>query len=244
MDEGEEWGYSGAFMSVARAISAFCALSALGCGTSYEPGVEVRVISAPSGLAPEEVLESVPAQRVRVFEFYWTSAELELLPCDSWARRAWDALVPNAHAHGISTPERLAVPTVERATHERPVELGVLHPAATRYCAARYRIGAADADAVGIDRAPAMAGRSIDVRGEVEAAPGAKAPFAITSARSFEIVRPIELDLSSREKRASLVIGHQKEQWFRGLAFGDADQDERERALIENFQGSITLHVE
>lgn len=231
-------------MSLARAVPVVLALLASACGNAYEPGVEVRVVSAPSGLAREEVLDSVPAQQVRVFELYWTSVELELLPCASFTSRVWEALVPSAHAHGVSSPERLAVPVVGRATDEGPRELGVLRPPATDYCGVRYRIGAADADAVGLDQVPDMAGHSLGAHGEVDQGSRTAQPFSITSTRSFEVVLPIELKLSSRERRATITIGHAKESWFRGLAFHEAGDRAREAALIQNFQDSITIHVE
>lgn len=231
---------------MARALLLYLAFTPTlaGCGTSSEPGVALAVVSAPAALVPGEGLSSVEGQSLRLSELYWTTAAIELVPCTSLAARVWDVLVPSAYAHGVSTPLRLSVPVVERATTREEVRLGTLHPTAGHYCSVRYELGVADSDAVGLEVAPAMQGRSVDARGEAATAAETPAPFEISSRSQVEIERPIELDLSYEGASATLRIEHEKSAWFDGIDLALLDVNARERRLLENLGNSTSIHVE
>ena len=212
----------------------------VGCGSLSEAGVEVTVVSAPSLLEVEETLVSVDGQELRLGELFWTTTAVELVPCDSLARKAWDVLVPSAHAHGVASPRRLSVPVVERASRREPVVLGTLRPAAGRYCSVKYELGSADADAVGLDLAPAMQGRSLDAMGEFQASDAEPEPFEITSRGAAQLVRAVDLELSEATPRATLRIERNKHDWFVGIALAELGATEREQRLLDNFAASTT----
>lgn len=220
------------------------ALWLVGCGSSSESGVEVTVVSAASLLDVEETLVSVDGQELRLGELFWTTTAVELVPCASLARKAWDVLVPSAHAHGVASPRRLSVPVVERGSRREPIVLGTLRPAAGRYCSVRYELGRADADAVGLDLAPAMQGRSIEATGEFRTTDAEPEPFEITSRGGVQLVRPIDLELSEATPRAALRIERDKHAWFVGIALAELGPTEREQRLLDNFAASTTIHVE
>ena len=229
-----------------RAISLFLllALGLAGCASSSEPGIEVSVISVPAALEPGEALESVDGQELRLSELFWTTTAVELVPCDSLTQKLWDVIVPSAHAHGVTSPRRLSVPVVERASQREPVTLGTLRPAAGRYCSVRYELGTADGDAVGLESAPAMQGRSLDAVGEFRAPDAEPEPFEIASRVAFHVLRPIDLELSEATPRATLRIEHDKAAWFAGLALGELDAAEQEQRLLDNLAASTAIHAE
>jgi hypothetical protein len=212
------------------------------CGSSSEPGVEVRLVSSPAALSSGEQLDSVPGQRLSVTEVQWTSVAVELLPCPSAARWLSEALVRTAHAHGASTPTRLAVPTIESASSVADVVLGTLRPPAERYCQVRYLVGAADEDAVGIDEAPEMAHHSVLARG-FDLSSGAPAEFEIGGQLAFEVLAPVELDVSHGE-HLTVRIERDRAVWFDGVDLSILDEAERARRLAENLRGSVAIRID
>jgi hypothetical protein len=215
-----------------------------GCGSSSQPGIEVTVISAAAALEPDEALPSVDGQELRLSELFWTTTAVELVPCDSLARRVWDAIVPSAHAHGVTSPRRLSVPVVERASQREPLTLGTLRPAAGRYCSVRYEVGTADSDAVGLDAAPEMQGHSVDAVGAFRPSDAELQGFEITSGVAFHVICPVDLDLSEETPRATLRIERRKADWFVGIAFAELDAAEQERRLLDNLAAATAIHVE
>lgn len=220
-------------------VSALSLLSA--CGSSSEPGAEVRVVSSPSALSTGELLASVPGQSLSITEVQWTSVAVELVPCPSVARRLSEAFVGRAHAHGTSTPTRLAVPTIEWASSAEDVVLGTLHPPAERYCEVRYAVGAADADAVGIARAPEMVHHSLLARG-YNVSDDAPVEFEIGGRLAFEVLAPVDLDVSHGE-RATVRIERDRAVWFAGIELSTLDEAGRARRFAENLRQSIALQV-
>ena len=219
--------------------SAFCFLliaSAPACGTSSDPGVEVRVVSQPVALGSDAHVESALGQEVALDAIEWTTAEVELLPCVSAWNTAMDWLIPSAHAHGVGTPTRLSVPTVERASTTDEVLLGTLAPPAGRYCGVRYRLAAADSDAHGLEVSPEMLGRSFGARGRFSEDGATTSDFAVESTRSRTAEYPIELELSESHRRATLVIARESASWFSSVDL-TAASSEREAELLENFLG-------
>jgi hypothetical protein len=215
-----------------------------GCGSASEPGIEVTVISAPAALEPGELLASVDVQELRLSELFWTTTAVELVPCESLARRAWDVIVPSAHAHGVTSPRRLSVPVVERASQREPLTLGTLRPAVGRYCSLRYEVGTADSDALGLDAAPEMQGHSINAVGTFHAPDAEPQEFQITSGVTFHVLRPIDLELSEAAPHATLRIERSKADWFVGIAFAELGAAEQERRLLDNLAASTTIHAE
>lgn len=214
-----------------------------GCGSSSEPGVEVRVISEPARLVPDESLASVDGEELVLSELFWTTTAVELVPCDSLAQKVWDVIVPSAHAHGVTSARRLALPVVERASAQEPFTLGTLRPPAGRYCSVRYEVGSADADAVGLESAPAMQGRSLDAVGEFRGRDSEPEPFEITSRVALHVLGPIELELSEANPHATVRIERSKLRWFVGLG-RDLDAAARERLLLDNLAASTTIRAE
>jgi hypothetical protein len=215
-----------------------------GCGSSSEPGVEVTVISVPAALEPGELLASVDGQELRLAELFWTTTAVELVPCDSLAQKLWDVIVPSARAHGITSPLRLSVPVVEHASQRQPLTLGTLRPAAGRYCSVRYELGVADADAVGLEVAPEMRGRSLGAKGAFRTPDTELESFEISSRAALQLVSPVELELSEEARHATVRIEHRKADWFVGIALTELDPAEQERRLLDNLAASIAIHAE
>jgi hypothetical protein len=212
------------------------------CGSSTEPGAEVHVVSSAVALGSGERVESVPGQALSVTEVQWTSVAVELLPCPSAARWLSEALVGTAHAHGTSTPTRLAVPTIESASARDDVVLGALHPPAQRYCEVRYSVGAADADAVGIADAPEMERHSLLARG-FDVSADAPAEFEIGGQLAFDVLAPVELDVSHGEQR-TVRIERDPERWFDGVDLATQDDAARVRRFAENLRDSVSIRID
>ncbi len=201
----------------------------------------MRVVSSPVGLGSGESVESVPGQALSVTEVQWASVAVELLPCPSAARWLSEALLATAHAHGTSTPTRLAVPTIERASAVEDVELGALHPPAQRYCEVRYSVGAADADAVGIADAPEMERRSLLARG-FDVSTDAPAEFEIGGQLAFDVLAPVELDVSHGEHLTVRIV-RDPARWFAGVDLATQDEAERARQFAENLRDSVVIRI-
>jgi hypothetical protein len=215
----------------------------LGCGTSSEPGVEVRFVSLPVGSNPGVALPNVSGHEVLLDELAWTTSELELLPCRSALQRAADWLVPSAMAHGVSTPTRLSSPAVERATAAEELVLGSLEPPAGRYCGLRYSLGAADPDAAGLTAAPHMQGRSVAARGRVTPPSGTASDFSIESARGISAEYPLDFELSESRRHVTVTLDHASERWFTALDLS-ATAAEREARLLDNLLESLEVRSE
>ncbi len=168
---------------------ALSALLACGCGSSSEPGVSLRVVSRTVGLEAGTSVQNDLGFSFAVTTALFTNVAFEIVPCKSAARRLWDVAVPNARAHGVSTPTRLAVPRVEDAFATEPLELGELSPPAGRYCALSLEFGPADSDAEGLSVAPDTLGKSLLLRGNASSSSGTEGPFAIESALALEYAR-------------------------------------------------------
>jgi hypothetical protein len=219
---------------------ALLALLSSACGSSSEPGVTLRVVSRPFGLEAGESLENDLGHSFALETALFTNLALEILPCKSAFRSLWDAAVPNARAHGVSTPTRLAVPIVEDAFSTEAVELGELSPPAARYCALVLEFGPADSDAEGLDRAPEALGKSLLLRGSA----GADVPFAIESSMALESTREIEISLDDSQREITLVVEHDARRWFDGVDLSSHDGAELEQRLLENLERSIAVHVD
>jgi hypothetical protein len=172
---------------------------------------------------------------------HWATVALELVPCRTAFGWLSEALIPTAFAHGTSSPTRLAIPIIEQASEPHEVLLGVLFPPARRYCGVRYVAGAADADAVGIERAREMTDRSILVRG-LDVAGAEAAEFEVESTEAFEVLAETEFALSDAAERITIRIERDRTRWLEGIEL-DAKTTSGTR-LAENFRESIRIRVE
>jgi hypothetical protein len=225
----------------AAAAAALVGSSALACGSAYEPGIRVALISQQSSSAPFEL--STAAGGVKIEELRWASSEVELRLCPSALARARAWLLPCAQAHGVSSPTLLAVPTIVSGT-AAAVQLGELTPPPGHYCSVRYRIAPADADAVGLAAAPLMLGASFRVRGELQPRDGVPSDWALTSQRSFDVTRDIDLELSSDHLQASLRLGLDAQRWREQIGVGWFEAVAREDALLVAFRDAFQVEVE
>jgi hypothetical protein len=228
----------------ARLGAALAALLACGCGSSSEPGVSLRVVSRAVGLEAGTSVQNDLGFSFALTTALFTNVAFEIVPCKSAARRLWDAAVPDARAHGVSTPTRLSVPRVEDALAADALELGELSPPAGRYCALSLEFGPADSDAEGLSVAPDALGKSLLLRGRASSSSGTDEAFAIESAMALESTRELELALNEAHREVTLVVEHAPERWFDGVDLAIASGSELERRLLENLDRSLAVHVE
>lgn len=177
-------------------------------------------------------------------EVFWTSAEVELNPCLSAVSSAKAWLISEAHAHGTSSPTRVAVPTVVNAAADGQVAIGELTPPAGRYCSVRYRLGPADADAVGLSVMPDMQGLSFLLRGALSPASGTPENFELRSERVFDMTWDIDLALTSDHRSARLSFECDPELWFQALGADALTGPSRELAILEAFRSSFNVSVQ
>ena len=221
-----------------RRCAILCSFLPAGCASSYEPGIQVELISRRSG----ELEQSTARGVVKIDELSWTSSEIELERCPSALARARDWLVPSAQAHGTSTPTRLAVPSVVSANAVVP--LGELAPPAGRYCSVRYRVAPADDDALGLGAAPGMLGASLRSSGELEPPGSASSRWSLQSRRSFELSREIDLELSADQLHARLSFGLDPQRFREAISVGWFEAVAREEVLLGAFRSAFAVGVE
>jgi hypothetical protein len=215
-----------------------CWFSLTACASRYDAGIQVELLSRQSG----ELAQSTALGVVKIDQLSWTSSEIELTRCPSALARARDWLLPAAHAHGASTPTRLAVPSVVNAGAD--VALGELTPPAGRYCSVRCRIAPADDDALGLGTAPEMLGASLRSSGELEPAGSASSSWSLQSRRSFELSRELELELSADQLHARLSFGLDAQRFREAISVGWFEPVAREELLIEAFRAAFVVRVE
>jgi hypothetical protein len=208
------------------------------CASSYDPGIQVELISKQSG----ELEQSTALGVVKIDELSWTSSEIELERCPSALARARDWLLPAAHAHGASTPTRLAVPSI--VSVHADVALGELAPPAGRYCSVRYRVAPADDDAQGLGSAPGMRGASLHSSGELEPAGSARSSWTLQSRRSFELSRELDLELSADQLQVRLRFGLDAQRFRQAISVGWFEPVAREELLIAAFEAAFAVGVE
>jgi hypothetical protein len=213
------------------------------CSAETHRGVEVRLVSRQgevSTLATLPALDGV----VRLDALSWAYTEVELSPCVRTVSRAYDLLVPNARAHGTSTPTRLAAPIVQSLESRGPLPLGTLRPPATRYCAVNVTLAAADRDAAGLVHNPAMLEKSFEIRGTV--GDGATPPreFAGSTAASARARVPVELDLESGAREVTLSIARDPARWFVDVTRETLTGPAFSEILLQKFAGSTQVLVD
>jgi hypothetical protein len=214
------------------------------CSASSEGGTSVRLVSSGEGVVAGQEMSTANGGRLRLDELFWTTSEIELLACPSAWQRAADWFVARAHAHGTSTPTVLAVPTVESMASASDVVLGQMSPPAGRYCAVRYQLGPADADAEGLADAPDMLGRSLLLRGAFGMAGAELEPFELASGRTLDVELEAELTLSADQRQATLRFAQDPGQMFGELDFASLDGVRRELAVLEALSETLSVRAE
>ncbi len=225
---------------VLASLSSACLGSA--CSSSSQGGLRVELISQQSVDVGQEVRASEGV--VRIDEMRWISSEVELRACATLAGSVRDWLVPQAHAHGTSSPTLLAVPTVVSATAIGAAVMGELAPPAGRYCSVRYRIAAADADAVGLAGAPSMLGMSFSLRGAFGREPGQLRELELSSDLAMDVTLDIDLELSLEQPLVSLGFECDTERWLANIDLGSLTGNGNEGALLEAFRAAFRVRVE
>jgi hypothetical protein len=213
----------------------------IACSSSSERGVRVELLSEPSVSAGQELASS--SGSLRIDELHWTSSEIELGRCPSALAALRDVFVPEARAHGNSSPTLSAVPIVVSGTGPEPIFLGELAPAAGRYCSVRYRIAPADADAIGLPAIPGMLGSSLSLRGTY-ARLGSVRSFSLTSQQALDVALQLELELSSEHPLASLHFAADPERWLQALELASLTPRAGEQAMLEALAASFSVSVE
>ncbi len=227
-----------------RGLLPLLLVGAIGCAGSSEGGTSVRLVSAGAGLSAGQVLSTRDAGWLRVDALYWTTSEVELLPCRSAWQRAARWLVPEAHAHGLATPTLLATPTVESAAATDDVLLGELRPPAGEYCGLRYRMAPADADAVDLGAAPEMLGNSVLLRGALGSAAAELEAFELSSGFGVEVELPLSLELTRERPEATIRFEHDPASGFEGLDLMGLAPGERDGTLLDAFAASLRIELE
>jgi hypothetical protein len=221
----------------------FAGIGAVACASSSQAGTRVSLVSTGTALAGGEVLAIGGQGLLRVDELYWTSAEIELTPCRAAWQRAADWLLPEARAHGQSSPLSMADPTVENARDTSDVVLGEMRPPAGEYCGLRYVMAPADADAAGLSDAPDMFGKSLLLRGAVGREGGELMAFELSRDVALSVDLPLALELTREHAQASIRFGRDPALGFEGLELDAAPPAERDRALVDAFTASLTLEL-
>jgi hypothetical protein len=195
----------------------FAGLLLAACSSETQRGIEVRLLSEPGELSTPATVRTLNDAVVRLDALSWTYTEVELVPCTTLSRRAYDWLVPNAQAHGASTATRLSAPVVQSLGSREPAVFGVLRPPAARYCALKVTLAAADEDAAGLSQNPSMLAKSLDVRGAFgDAAPSLR-DFASSTSASAHASVPLDLDLESEPRDVALALTRDPAGWFTHL---------------------------
>jgi len=207
--------------------------------------VEVELVSAPLAVGAEPSFETDLGFEVRLDSAFWTITELELLACASAFQRLWSAVVPAAHAHGVSTPTLLSAPTVETASATESVVIGRLEPPSGRYCGLRQALGPADDDAVGLAAAPHMIGQSFELSGAFRAPGEQYVEFTVSTAATLDRELTLsEVELTRSSSRATLRLERDASRWFDGIEFARDDALVRAQRLLENMADSLRVSVE
>jgi len=150
-----------------------------------EGGIRLRLDLA-QGTEGKGAVVTPSGKRVTLRRGFVVIQSVEIFSCAAQTRW-WQRLTPisTAHAHGVETPTRFAVPQVEsllRPAGEMRV-LGELAPPPGSYCRVRVVFGPADADAEGLPNEAGvdLVGKSFWVEGE-GTAPGAveATPLSLT----------------------------------------------------------------
>ena len=220
-------------------------LFAWACGATVQEGVSVEVAATTEPLLRDAAFETEAGYQVRVDGAWVTNAEVELEPCEGALSALWDWVVPQAHAHGTSTPTLLADPVVQALLPGGEVVLGALAPPAGTYCSVRYRVDVADSDAAGLDAAPELVGLSLLVRGSFRLPEQDWEDFEITSSNAFEVERaPLTLSLGARQRTARVTIRQDPSAWLDSLEFLGSSPQQWEEALRLGAQAAVRIDVE
>jgi hypothetical protein len=148
------------------------------------------------GIAVTVALTHLPARAdawpagVTLDAAYVAVTGVEIVRCDGEAASRWSWATSVAYAHSAGSPTRLGVPAIEdllAPAATTPRTLGVLHAPPGRYCSVRVTLGPADPDALGLDAAPAMLGKSAVLAGSLHSSCSEQVTAEVTLAAPVEV---------------------------------------------------------
>ncbi len=224
-------------------------------------GVLLQLVGTPSctdsssGLAVDVEL-TPPAKRsfetdrgytVVLERAYLTVGSVELFECDSaessLLELPWGPRV--AFAHSVSTPTRLGVPQVVSLTDEgtSPLSLGSFGPPPGAYCSLTLGFEPADADAEHLPDDVELVGVTLWLEGSYRAdsdepiAFSAATKRAVEGAASFSRVRLAE----DERTEARLLVTLPNAEWFSGIDFSRADEQEIADAVLDNLADAVEV---
>lgn len=185
---------------------------------------------------------------LRVDDLRWTSTEIELLGCPSALGAVQRWLLPEAHAHGNSTPTLSAVPVVVNGTGTDLLpassRIGNLSPPAGRYCSLRYQLGPADGDALGLGAVPHLRDHSFWLRGAAGPSAEELTDFELISERSLDVMLPIDVELSRSRPEVSVHFWLDDARWGSALDASTLLAGDGADTLFEAFSVSLSARVE
>lgn len=221
-------------------------LGASACSSESEAGVHVELMSDQS--VELGVAMPLSAGVLRVEDLRWTSTEIELLGCPTALGAVQRWLLPEAHAHGTSTPTLSAVPVIVSGagTDLLPAtsRIGNLSPPAGRYCSLRYRLGPADGDALGLAIAPHLRDHSFWLRGVAGPSEQELTAFELLSERTLDVTVPLELELSRERPEVSVHLRLDAGSWLAALDAGVLLAGDGEDMLFAAFSSSLRARAE
>ncbi len=236
-----------------RPLGCFAAaVSLAGCMATSSPGLELDVHlahGAPDDPAAEAPLlfEASNGEPVAVRQAYVVPSSLELVPCasDALAEAIGGAIVSVARAHSEASPTRLGTPVVfDVASGEsRDVAWGTLRPPPRRYCALRFGVLPADADAVGMPADASLEGLSSRVAG-VQGPPGEEVPFVFETSLAFDVNLPVDAARLETAEPVTVRVEVTALDWFADVDFSSMDDDEIARAVLTHIRDGIIVRYE
>jgi hypothetical protein len=176
--------------------------------TEHEDGIAVSVALTHLPARPDAWPAGVTLDAAFV-----TVTGVEIVRCAEDARRwKWTSV---AYAHTQGTPTRLGVPAVEDLLAPAPTSrtLGVLHAPPGRYCSVRITLGPADTDALGLEAAPGMLGKSALLDGSLHS--------LCDREQTAEVTLAAPVDVSDDARDASLILRLDAATLFEGVDLGD-----------------------
>lgn len=213
------------------------ALAFLGLGRcgGYEPGIEVSMAlrAAPSTLA----FRTDMGFEVRLEEAVLWIDSLELLPCDTVARRLPSGIffaIPRAFAHVDEEPTASKTVPLLDALHSGglSVEAATLRPPPGRYCGLGVVLkdAAVDAEAVGLH-----------LRGSARR-DGSDHGFSVLTTASKQTAEvPFEepLELSADRRTAALTLVVDQRRWLDGIDFETLPEEDQRSRVMQNVLGGF-----
>ena len=236
------------------------------CGVSDEAGTQLIVgvvhhfAKQADGTYPEHAADEprvfTTAENVQITltRGFIVLQSIEIVGCEtaSLGRTIWRniyrglTLLPEAHAHSLSSGTRLGEPFVEHILGEDLLmnEVGDLEPPQGRYCQIRIVVGPADDDAANLPADTDMVGHSLILEGTYAMDGADPQPFVLTSDKeqtlTLDLAEPQEF--SKDHLDATVVIGMHYNTWLDGVDFSATPEAQSSDAFA-NAVGSLHVHM-